>query len=522
MNKDFICDFDYPVVETRRGKIRGYVLNGLFYFRGVPYASARRFALPEPVKPWEGVLPTYTYGPNPPVTQRPRINAFDPGFQFRYWPEGEKCQTLNIWTREINGSSNRPVIVWIHGGSLSFGSATELVGYEADRLAQEEDVVVVSVNHRLNLLGYMNLREYGGRYADSGTLGQMDLIAALRWIRLNIAAFGGDPDNVTVVGHSGGGAKVRTLMQMPEAEGLFAKAIIHSGIRYRDNRFRATESLLHDSAATAAAIVKELGLDRASIERIETLPYSRIAYAYNKVDPQLRAEGIDSMWTPVPDAHFPGDFTQVGLSDFARRTPMIVGCTFGEMDLDRGRFYDRSMSEDALDRALADYYGPASGEIAEAYQSSFPFKDKLDLLYLDSTYRIGSTDFLKARAEAGMAESYMFMLSYNFKLFGGFPAWHGSDLPLFFKSYDRIPAYNEPGAQRLGETVSACWAAFARTGRPKAEGLASWTPFSADGHETMIFDRECFVTTDISYDMMMLHNRFLPAFKPVPDPFVEE
>lgn len=515
MNKrNFVCEADYPVVEVSGGKIRGYFLNGLFYFRGIPYARADRFMPPEPVEPWEGVRPAYTYGPNAPVTNRPQINRFDPAFQFRYWPESEKCLTLNIWTPEINGGAKRPVMVWIHGGSLAFGSATELVGYEADGICRDEDIVVVSVNHRLNLLGYMNLSEYGERYASTGTNGMLDLVEALRWIRQNIAGFGGDPGNVTIVGHSGGGAKVRTLMQMPAAEELFHKAIIHSGIRYNDDRFRPAEIMRHDSAATAFAIVKELGLDKNSIEQIEKIPYSRIAAAYRKVDPELRAAGINSIWSPIPDAHFPGDYTAVGLSDKAKNTPMIVGCTFGEMDLDRGVFYDRGMSAEELDKALKSYYGDGFAALKDMYMQSFPYKDAIDLLYLDSTYRIGSTDYLTLREDTGNAPSYMFMLTYDFKIFGGFPAWHGSDLPFLFKSYDRIPVYNEPVAEKIGELFSAYIGAFVRSGEPGVALAPKWHRFTRANNETMIFDRECFVSDQISYDMMYIHNRMCPAFAP--------
>ena len=512
--RNFICEFDYPVVETKAGKIRGYFLNGLFYFRGVPYGQADRFMPPEPAKPWEGVLPAYTYGPNSPVTNRPQINRFDPAFQFRYWPESEDCLSLNIWTPEINGGTRRPVLIWIHGGSLAFGSATELVGYEAEGISRDEDLVVVSVNHRLNLLGYMNLSEYGERYAHTGTNGMLDLVQALIWVKQNIAAFGGDPENVTIVGHSGGGAKVRTLMQMPEAENYFHKAVIHSGIRRNDNRFRPASVMQHDSAATAAAIVKELGLDKGSIGKIEKIRYSLLAAAYRKVDPELRAAGIDSMWSPIPDAHFPGDYTAIGLSEKAKKTPMIVGCTFGEMDLDRGIIYQRSMDREKLDAALAEFYGDSCRELKEMFAKSFPYKDGLDLLYMDSTYRLGSVDYLRMREESGAVPSYLFMLTYNFKMFGGFPAWHGSDLPFLFKSYNRIPVYNEAGAEKIGESFSAYIGSFARTGKPETAGMPQWNCFTRDGTDTMIFDREIFMSRDISCDMMELHSRVCPSFAP--------
>lgn len=512
MGKNFCCNFDYPVVETVSGKIRGYQLNDIFYFRGVEYATAQRFMLPEPVMAWDGIKPAYTYGPNPPVTNRPKINAFDPAFQFRYWPESEKCLTLNIWTPEINGSADRPVMVWIHGGSLSFGSATELVGYEADRMSKDENIVMVSVNHRLNLLGYMNLTEYGERYSNSGTVGMMDLVESLRWIKNNISHFGGDPNNVTIVGHSGGGAKVRTLLQMPEAACLCSKAIIHSGLRYKDIRFRSAEQMQHDSATTAAAILKELGIDKTNISKIETIPYSQIAKAFRKVEPDLHNAGIVSMWSPIPDKHFPGDYTNVGLSEKAKKTPMLVGCTFGEMNLDKGKFYNRTMDDSELNQIIFELFGDEGEKLTKMFAKSFPYKSKIDLLYMDSTYRIGSTDFMNARVSNGAYDSYMFMLTYNFKLFGGFPAWHGSDLPFLFKSYDRIPVYNEPGAQYIGEKFNSYVAEFARTGKPESPNSPVWDKFTTEGNDTMIFDDKPFMSTDISHEMMKIHDSICPRF----------
>ena len=513
MRKNFICEKGYPVVRTNRGEIRGYFMNDMFYFRGIPYAKASRFMLPEPMDEWDGILPTYTYGPNPPTTNPPQINKTDQAFQFRYWPEDENCQTLNIWTKAINDTTKKPVIVWIHGGAMAFGSATELIGYEADGICRDGDVVAVSVNHRLNLLGYLNLMAYGDRYANSGTVGMMDLIAALKWIQLNIASFGGDPGNVTIFGHSGGGAKIRTLMQMPEADSLYSKAMIHSGIRYQDNRFRPTETMLHDSAATAAAIVEHLGI-AGDIEKIETIPYSSLARAYRKIDPKLKEQGIDSMWSPIPDGHFPGDALHIGLSDKARRTPMVIGTTFGEMDLDRGIVYDGELSGEKLETKAREYFGADGAKLIEGFKNSFGWKKSMELLYLDSVYRLGSCEYMDLRSAHGSAPTYNYMLTYNFKLFGGFPAWHGSDLPMIFKSYDRIPVYNEPGAQKLGERLSAAVAAFAHTGDPNTSKLPEWETYSCMHPCVMILDGKCFITEGIDRDFLLRHYRMCPAFTP--------
>ena len=513
MDKSFVCELDYPVVETDRGRVRGYYMNGLFYFRGIPYAKADRFMLPRPADGWEGIRPAYTYGPNPPTTNPPQINRADQAFQFRYWPEGEDCQTLNIWTASIGSGVKKPVIVWIHGGALAFGSATELMGYEADGICRDGDVVVVSVNHRLNLLGYMNLTAYGDRYAHSGTAGMMDLVAALGWVRRNIGNFGGDADNVTVFGHSGGGAKVRTLMQMPEADGLFQKAMIHSGLRFEDDRFRPMEIVRRDSAATAAAIVDCLGI-AGDIRQIEKLPYRQLAQAFIRVNPQLVQQGVNSVWSPVPDCHFPGDALEIGLSERAGRTPMIIGTTFGEMDLDRGVVYDSGLKGEALREKLNEYYGEGGELLQEGFRRAFGWKRDVDLLYLDSVYRLGSCEYMDLRAARGAAPTYSYMLTYDFKLFGGFPAWHGSDLPLIFKSGSRVPVYNEPGAQRLEQQLSAAVVAYAHTGKPHTDQLPAWGPYSREHPRTMILDETCFVWEEIDREFMLEHYRRAPGFTP--------
>lgn len=216
MARQFTYD-TVPAVLVTGGKIHGYQLDGTFIFKGVPYAQAKRFHLPQPPEPWEGIRETASYGYVCPMLQQdtPVNELLAP---HRYWPQDENYLNLNIWTQSLDGK--KPVVVWIHGGAFSTGSSIERKVYNGENMSRLGDCVVVSVNHRLNILGYFDLSEYGEEYADSANLGQEDLIAALRWIQENIRAFGGDPNNVTLVGQSGGGMKISCLMQMPAADGL--------------------------------------------------------------------------------------------------------------------------------------------------------------------------------------------------------------------------------------------------------------------------------------------------------------
>ncbi len=227
----FIYQEDYPVVQTKEGALRGYEWKGTCIFKGIPYAHAQRFRKPERVKPWDGVKEVQSYG-----YVSPLLHPEQPGgngemmVPHMYWPEKEDCQNLNIWTPSIRDGRKRPVMVWLHGGGFSAGSSIEQLAYDGENLSRAGDVVVVSVNHRLNVLGYLDLSPFGEKYRDSANAGNLDLIAALEWIRDNIEGFGGDPENVTLFGQSGGGVKVWSLLQMPEADGLFHKGIIESGV----------------------------------------------------------------------------------------------------------------------------------------------------------------------------------------------------------------------------------------------------------------------------------------------------
>ena len=272
-------------VQTKSGPVAGYVDNGVFIYKGIPYAKAERFMPAEDPDPWTEVRASRAYGPTCP--QRARAGWYDDNQAFAmHWDDGfpdEDCLRVNVWTAGIKDGAKRPVMVWLHGGGFSAGSGQELISYDGTNLARDHGVVVVSLNHRLNTLGFLDLSAFGGKYGHTGNLGMLDIVKALEWVRDNISAFGGDPSNVTIFGQSGGGGKVSTLMAMPSAKGLFHKAIVQSGsiTNLMDPKY---------SRRIGAATVEALGINPTRIDDITSVPYSDLLDAYQEAVEKVRDE----------------------------------------------------------------------------------------------------------------------------------------------------------------------------------------------------------------------------------------
>lgn len=479
MAKQFICNYDYPVAETKAGKLRGFLDNGIFTFHGVQYADADRFQSPRPVEHWEGVKNATNYGYICPVMSSPAPSSeiFIP---HRFWPSNEHCQNLNIWTPGINDGKRRPVMVWFHGGGFSSGSAIEQVAYEGDRLAKYGDVVVVTVNHRLNILGYLDMSAYGEKYANSVNAGVEDLVVALKWVRDNIAGFGGDPDNVTIFGQSGGGGKVQVLLQVPEAAGLFHKAIMMSGILPQKETAPADYKKLTD------CMLANLDLSAETVEKIEKVPYEVLVRAYQKATAEV---GFSAEWNPQPNHWYPGDPMKIGFSDYAKTVPCIAGTTVCEFGL-RSAERNNALSDEELTEALRAKFGKDTDAIIDEFHIAYPGKRLALLDSFDAAFRPGATAFMEKKAAESSVPGYVYTFALEFPVVGGAYAWHCSDIPFVFHNSERVPNCNIEGVtERLEDQMAGAWVSFAYTGNPNHAGLAKWEPYG-EKKATMVFDRE--------------------------------
>ena len=478
MIKQFVCTGDYPVVETKAGLLRGYQVGSTFHFLGVQYASAKRFHMPEPVQPWEGVKDAHFFGPVCPLLddENPQGDVMIP---HRFWPKSEDCLSLNVWTQSIDKTAGKPVMVWFHGGGYSTGSSVEMVAYYGDQLSEFGDVVVVTVNHRLNMLGYFDLSEYGAEYANSGNAGQADLVEALRWVKDNIAAFGGDPGNVTIFGQSGGGGKVNAMMTTPAAEGLFHRAILMSGVGGR----RAPMPKI-SKKPLVEGLLKALG--ETDVHALETVPFEKLREAYAS----LGKQGGMGFWAPTPNDWYLGDPYEIGYLDWAKDIPVMVGSVIAEWGfapLPAGR---NEMSDSEKRALIAAQFGEENADtLIRLFRAAYPDKNEVELLALSN--RLGTMEFCAYRAETCRAKAYNYLFAFDFPYDGGKPAWHCSDIPFAFHNISRVPICWVPGvSEKLEEDVAGAYVAFARYGDPNHAGMAHWNAYTAEKPVTMFWDAE--------------------------------
>ena len=430
-------------VQTASGPVAGYVDGGVYTFKGIPYAQAERFMPATDPKPWTEVRHSRAYGPTCPQDKRAGWWSDDQAFAM-HWDDGfpdEDCLRVNIWTGGLKNGVKRPVMVWLHGGGFRAGSGQELISYDGANLARDHGVVVVTLNHRLNVLGFLDLSAYGAKYAQSGNLGMTDIVKALEWVRDNIAAFGGDPDNVTIFGQSGGGGKVSTLMAMPSAKGLFCKAIVESG---------SITQLMEPkySRRIGAKTVEALHLNPAHIDKIAEVPYEQLLAAYNQAIADVREEAKQ-------DGAFPENilnailFGQVPVVDgevipaqpatpealaLSKDVPTIIGTTYHEFTRDR---------EDPIFQPLA-------------------LQQAAD------------------RTAAACAPVYLYQFTWESPVLdGALGSTHCIEIPFVFDnvSLHRTFTGGAQDAVELGHRISRLWTNFAKTGTPAAEDMPEWEPY---------------------------------------------
>lgn len=497
---------DVPVLETTSGKLKGYFFDGAYIFKGVPYAYADRFQMPVPFK-WEGIREAASYGfVCPLMTQdTPAMELMVP---HRYWPMDEHCQNLNIWTKELDETARKPVVVWLHGGGYFAGSSIEQVAYDGHNMCMEGDVVVVSINHRLNILGYLDLSPFGEKYYNSGNAGHADMVAALQWIHDNIALFGGDPENVTIFGQSGGGMKVADLMQIPAADGLFHKGLIMSGVSDE----RMLPSCVGSGEKLVEAMLAELGLTADEVERLETIPYPKLVEAYTKAAPPLAMAGEYVGNGPLVNDWYKGSPLQFGMRAQAYKIPLMIGSVFGEFSFAPAAFDKTALTDEQRKEIVRQVYGEHTEAVVAAFAKAYPDKDMTDVLNIDRAMRQPSKKLAAMHATGKNAGTYLYNFTLEFPLMHKI-AWHCSDIPFFFHNTDKVEVCAIPDVtERLEQQMFGAFMNFAKNGAPSEEQLPKWPAVGEDQEPTMIFDRDCTVRDQYDDELFALIDSILPPF----------
>lgn len=488
-------------VATTAGVIEGYQLDEIYAFKGIPYgqstAGSGRFQPPKPPTPWSGVRSCRSYGLVAPQDKGTgRLND-EEAFIFRWNDsvEGEDCLRVNVWTPALNDGAKRPVMVWLHGGGFEAGSGNDLPAFDGHNLAQRGDVVVVTLNHRLNLLGFLDLSAYGQQYARSGNVGMLDIVAALEWVRDNIARFGGDPGCVTIFGQSGGGAKVGTLMGMPSAKGLFHRAIVQSG-SFASGRDQGQARQL------AGLLLAELGIPSGEISRIEKVPYLQLRQASEAVIARANrntggAFDAGSLatrlgYSPVVDGDvLPASPFASNAPPFSADVPLMVGTTLNEFASGINHPEYEQMSEaELLARVEASYPGKGA-TIVSSFKKRTPQEKPFDLWsrIASAPIRQAAINQALAKARQGTAAAYLYWFTRFPTVLDGRPrAFHCAEIPYVFANAEKCASMTGGGAKAkaLGDVMTDAWVAFARHGNPNHPNMPRWDPVGLET-PTMIF-----------------------------------
>lgn len=497
VSDEIVASSEQAIVQTEQGKVGGYIENGVYIYKGIPYAKAERFMPPVAPDSWENIRSSRAYGPTCPQDKRMGWYSDEQAFAFN-WDDGypdENCLRVNVWTPGINDGKKRPVMVWLHGGGYAAGSGQELPSYDGANLAKKGDVVVVTLNHRLNVLGFLDLSSFGEKYKESGNVGLLDMVAALQWVNKNIASFGGDAQNVTIFGQSGGGGKVSTLLATPAAKGLFHKAIVQSGSMGRTMEQKYSRRI-------GEAVVKELGLGGASIDEIQKVPYHVLLKAGNKAIARVRSEaekeGIASFifgWAPTVDADvLPAHPFYPQAPAQSKDIPMMIGTTLHEFTKSTYVPAFRTISQEKAVEYIRQQYGEQTDKFLDLFAKTYPGYQPKDLLDVDFTFRPGAVEQAKVKVAQQGAPVYMYMFAWESPVLDGiFRSTHCMEIPFVFNNVVRHSSMTGGGyeARILGDKMSGAWLNFARTGNPNVEGLPAWEPFTPDEGATMFFDNVC-------------------------------
>ena len=480
-----------PVVEIKGGKLRGLREGKTLSFLGIQYAEAARFEQPKPVKPWSGVKNAQVWGPVCPSPEQTNVSGDELVFPHRYWVANDNCQFLNVWTQNLTPATRKPVMVWMHGGGFTNGASMEAYAYDGRTLSEFGDVVVVSVNHRLNILGTLDLSAYGKQFAASRQTGMNDLVAALQWVQENISAFGGDPGNVMIFGQSGGGGKVVRLMHMPEAKGLFHRVSAQSG---GNNNYRVSDvaASIKAQQTIAAHVLEQLNLNGSDIDKLQKVPYYTLitagAAALRSAAQDLGVNSVGG-WNPIAD----DEYVMREFCDWADNIPLIAGSVFSEMQgtLTRGDGRKNEWSQQEIDEQLTKTFGDKKNDVVAEFRKAYPHKKVQDVLYYAGNSRPGVRNLLNRKLEKAKAPVYNYVFAWEYPINGGITAFHCSELAFCFHALSephiKTATGGGPVALALQDRVSQAWINFARTGNPNQPSLA-WKPYTKGDPQAMVFD----------------------------------
>jgi len=495
------------VAKTQFGRVRGFIDGDVFTFKGIPYGQntggENRWLPAKPPVAWSDEYPALIYGAN--CLQNLHDNTDIEQAFLQDWDDGyqsEDMLKLNVWTPSLTGS--RAVMVYLHGGGYAFGSAYELPSHEGAQMARHHDVVQVSVNHRLNALGFLDVSEVGGSaYADSVNAGMTDVVAALKWVQENISNFGGDPDRVMIYGQSGGGSKVLTLMGMPSAKGLFHRAAVQSAGYFN---IPAAEQ----SKEFTRQLIAELGIAPNDIGALQNMAWRRLIAASDAVAAKVTPSGPRSIlgppgpsrppshsWVPTLDGRIVNVRSfQDAAPDISKDVPMLVGSVSEE-----GTAYASNPTEAEWHAKLAAQLGEAKTDaLIAAMKKAHPQKSIRTLSY--GIGGLGARNNVvraaKMKYDLHAAPAYQYLFTWQSPMLGGDAgAWHTADLAFCFDNTKRCEQAtgNTPEAQALAGKMATAWANFARTGNPSQPGL-TWTPSNSEHNQTMVWDNDCRIVDD--------------------------
>ena len=492
----FVGD-NIAVANTEYGKIRGFVLRGINQFLGIPYGadtSGKNRFMP-PVKPaaWKEIKPCVWWGNTAPqIMEKRYANAYASFVDhWNYDDVSEDCLKLNVWTPALD-SGKRPVVVWLHGGGFTNGNAIEQDGYHGENLSRLGNIVFCSINHRLGPFGYSHLKAAGG-HPHSGNVGNLDMVAALEWVKNNIANFGGDPNNVTIIGQSGGGAKVTSLMNMPAAKGLFHKAVALSGTSLTGVNKEYAEKL-------GLKVMEEAGLKPGEIEKLQQIPWREYiditTRAVEKFAEEAKKMNISrGGFSPVADGVTMND--QPFFSDpnhFSADIPLIINTTFHEASPSRT---DASLEEITLAgvvEKIKPRFGADAGKIVEAYSQNFPKAKPVEVWAMILSNRKGAIAAADAKVSQRKAPVYVSWFGWQPPLFDGrMRAFHCDDICFWFYNTDLMLTHTGGGKRprALSTKMAKSFLNFIKTGNPNGGGLPNWKPYTKENGETMILDDAC-------------------------------